>query len=96
MPRVRCLQRRCVFWEDDYCTAEEIELDPEQLSCLTMEELEDEVADDESWDDEDLLDDEEEWLDEDEDEEDAEEEDEWSDREEDKSHGFKARGKDEW
>ncbi len=76
MPKVRCPQRRCIFWEDDYCAAEEIELDPEQLSCLNMEELEDEIVDDEDiWEEEDLLEDEDEWPDE-------EDEDEWPDEEE--------------
>ncbi|GAB4563158.1 MAG: hypothetical protein Kow0047_11750 [Anaerolineae bacterium] len=85
MPRVRCPQRHCVFWEDDYCTAEEIELDPEQLSCLTMEELEDEIEEDEDiWEDEDLLDEEdEEWPEEEEDEDWPDDED-----EEDELRGF--------
>ncbi|MCS7220245.1 MAG: DUF1540 domain-containing protein [Anaerolineae bacterium] len=90
MPRVRCPQRRCVFWEDDYCTAEEIELDPEQLSCLTMEELEDEVVEDEEiWDDEDLLEDEDEWFDEDEEDEEG-----WPE-EEDELDSFRMRDRDE-
>lgn len=96
MPRVRCPQRRCIFWEEDYCTAEEIELDPEQLSCLTMEELEDGVVEDEEiWDDEDLLEDEEEWLDDEEEDELDEDEEEWTDdEEEDEVDGFAIRGKD--
>jgi hypothetical protein len=83
MPKVRCPQRRCVFWEDDYCAAEEIELDPEQLSCLNMEEMEDEIVDNEEiWEEEeDLLEEEDEWSDEEEEEE--EDEDEWPEDEED-------------
>ncbi len=89
MPRVRCPERRCVFWEADFCTAEEIELDPEQLACLTMEVLEDEVVeDDEVWDDDDLLDDEDDWLDEDEDE--------WLEEEEDELDGFALSDEEDW
>lgn len=97
MPRVRCPQRRCVFWEADFCMAEEIELDPEQLSCLTMEELEDEVVDDEGiWDDDDdlLEDDEDDWFEE---EESDEETTEWPDEEEeDELDGFVVSDRDEW
>jgi len=83
MPKVRCPQRRCIFWEDDYCAAEEIELDPEQLSCLNMEELEDEIVDDEDiWEEEDLLEDEDEWPDEEDEDEWPEEEDEEEEEEE--------------
>lgn len=39
MTRVRCSQHTCVYWEGGYCGSSEIELDPEQLSCLTMDEL---------------------------------------------------------
>lgn len=39
MPRVKCPASACVFWEEGYCSAEEIELDPEDLSCMTFEEL---------------------------------------------------------
>ncbi|NOZ29126.1 MAG: hypothetical protein GXP39_13900 [Chloroflexi bacterium] len=89
MPKVRCPQRRCVFWEDDYCSAEEIELDPEQLSCLTMEEFEDGIVDDEEmWDDEDLLDDEDIWPD--------DEDDDWLEEEEDELDGFVLSDEDEW
>ncbi|HEY62978.1 MAG TPA: DUF1540 domain-containing protein [Caldilineae bacterium] len=88
MPRVRCPQRNCVFWDEDYCSAEEIELDPEQLSCLTMEELEDEVIDEEDvWDDEDLLEDDDIW---------AEDEDDWLEEEEDELDSFVLSDEDEW
>ena len=75
MTRVRCPHNSCVFWDSDYCGAEEIELDPEQLTCLTMEELEDAA----------VTHDEDEWVEdaeEDEWEEDEEEEDEWEEDEE--------------
>ncbi|MCD6289753.1 MAG: hypothetical protein J7M34_04555 [Anaerolineae bacterium] len=92
MPRVRCPQSRCIFWEDGYCTAEEIELDPEQLSCLTMEELEDEVIDDDDvWgDDGELLDDEDGWIE----DEDDESDDGWL--VEDDLNGFVLTDEDDW
>jgi len=76
MPRVKCPANTCIFWEDDYCVAEEIELDREDLSCVTFEEIGDLALDEEELD-EDL--EEEEWeeeelaLDELEEEEDEEE-----------------------
>lgn len=75
MTRVRCPHNSCIFWDSDYCGAEEIELDPEQLSCLTMEELEDAavVHDEDEWVDDG---DEDEWEEDEEDEEDEWEEDE--------------------
>ncbi len=57
MPRIKCPASACVYWEEGYCTAEEIELDPEDLSCMTFEELgdleldEEELAEDE-WEEE--------------------------------------------
>lgn len=54
MPRVKCPAQSCVFWEEDYCTAEEIELDPEELSCITYEELGDLELDEEEEAEEDL------------------------------------------
>ena len=78
MTRVLCPQDRCVFWDGGYCGADEITLAPEQLSCITMEDIQDlivhgedldewgEEMDEEKWgEDEDLLD---EGEDEDEDE----------------------------
>ena len=63
MTRVRCRQSECIFWEEGFCTAEEIELDPEQ-GCLTLEELEDIVVDDEEdWEEDDFED--EDWLEDD-------------------------------
>lgn len=57
MPRVKCPASACVFWEEGYCSAEEIELDPEDLSCMTFEELgdlelEEEEVEEEVWDEE--------------------------------------------
>ncbi len=43
MPKVRCPQKLCIHWLDGWCDADEIELDPENLSCLTFEEM-DEAA----------------------------------------------------
>ncbi len=41
MPKVKCPAAACVYWDDGYCSAEEIVLDPEDLSCTTFEELSD-------------------------------------------------------
>jgi len=51
MTQVRCRQVECIYWEDGFCTAGEIELDPE-LGCLTMEGIEDIALDEEDWEDE--------------------------------------------
>ncbi len=64
MPRVKCPAQSCVFWEEDYCTAEEIELDPEELSCITYEEIGDLELDEEEEIEEDLWEEEEISLDE--------------------------------
>ncbi len=64
MSRVRCPQNRCSFWLNGWCDADEIELEPETLSCMTFDEIEteDDLPDGGvSTDDEDL---EFEWLDE--------------------------------
>ncbi|NPA90377.1 MAG: DUF1540 domain-containing protein [Chloroflexi bacterium] len=55
MPRVKCPAATCVYWDDGYCGAEEIVLDPEDLSCTTFEELgdlelEDDEFDEDEWD----------------------------------------------
>lgn len=39
MTRVRCPQNRCIFWLNGWCDSDEIELDPENLACLTFEEM---------------------------------------------------------
>ena len=56
MPRVKCPAASCIYWDDGYCAAEEIELEPEALSCITFEELGDiELEEDElELDEEDL------------------------------------------
>ncbi len=41
MPRVKCPAASCIYWDEGYCSAEEIELDAESLSCITFEELAD-------------------------------------------------------
>lgn len=43
MSRVRCPQKLCSFWLDDWCDADEIEIDLKTLSCMTFDEIE-EVA----------------------------------------------------
>ncbi len=59
MPRIKCPASACVFWEEGYCSAEEIELDPEDLSCMTFEELGDlelhdeELVEEDEWEEED-------------------------------------------
>ncbi len=40
MIRVRCPQKRCSFWLNGWCDADEIELDPSSLSCMTFDEME--------------------------------------------------------
>jgi len=74
MTRVLCPQNHCVFWDDGYCGADEIALDPEQLSCITMEDIPDLILHGEDLDEWEEEIDEEEW-----DEEffDEDEEDEW-------------------
>ncbi|MXX28009.1 MAG: hypothetical protein F4Z82_21525 [Caldilineaceae bacterium SB0668_bin_21] len=40
MSRVRCPQKRCSFWLNGWCDADEIELEPVTLSCITFDEIE--------------------------------------------------------
>ncbi len=40
MTRVRCPMERCIYWLNGWCDADEIELDPETLACITYEEFE--------------------------------------------------------
>ena len=40
MSRVRCSQKRCSFWLNGWCDADEIELDLATLSCMTFDEIE--------------------------------------------------------
>ncbi len=55
MTRVRCHHSQCIYWDDGFCSAEAIELDPETLACLTVEEIDDLVLPDEvdEWADDD-------------------------------------------
>ena len=39
MTRIRCPQEHCIFWVDGWCDADEIELDPSTLACITFEEV---------------------------------------------------------
>ncbi len=58
MPKVKCPAATCIYWDDGYCSADEIVLDPEDLSCTTFEELtdlelEEEEFEEESWEEDD-------------------------------------------
>jgi len=71
MTRVLCPQNQCVFWDEGICGADEIALDPEQLSCVTIEDIKDLIlqgedigewgegieGEEEEWEDEKLFDD---------------------------------------
>lgn len=65
MPRVRCFSEGCVYWEQGFCAADEIELDI-QDGCLQFIQMENVSLEDEDW--EDLFDDQEGFLDDDEEE----------------------------
>ena len=55
--KIICRASDCIFWEDKFCTSEEITYDPEE-GCLTYEVLDDVIdldADEEEWDDDDFL-----------------------------------------
>jgi hypothetical protein len=54
MTRVRCIVDECVFWHEGFCSAEEIEVDPE-LGCLTLMEGGDPGKGEEWSDDEELF-----------------------------------------
>jgi len=70
MTRVLCPQSNCVFWDGGGCGADEISLDSEQLSCVTMEDIKELILDGEElvgeWeeDDDDVDGDEDDWEDE--------------------------------
>ncbi len=68
MTKIICRASDCIFWDDGLCSSEEITYDSEQ-GCLTYEGIEDVLLEDEEeWDDEDLLGDESlEWGDEEDD-----------------------------
>ena len=58
MTKIICRASDCIFWEEGICSSEEITYDPEQ-GCLTFEGLEDVLLEDEEeWEDDDILDDE--------------------------------------
>ncbi len=58
MTKIICRASDCIFWEEGACSSEEITYDPEQ-GCLTFEGIEDVLLEDEEeWDDDDILDDE--------------------------------------
>jgi hypothetical protein len=58
MTKIICRVSDCVHWEDGVCTSEQITYDPEN-GCLTYEGIEDVMLeDDEEWDEEDMLDEE--------------------------------------
>lgn len=65
MPRIRCHYVDCIYLEAGFCTADEIELDPD-MGCLTYaqaeEEEEEELLEEEELEEELELDDEEEWT----------------------------------
>jgi len=69
MPRIRCAYEDCVFLDDRYCTASEVEVDPDH-GCLTYKPTAEVLAslgkDDGLLDDDDFLDDED-FLDDDDD-----------------------------
>ena len=44
MTRLRCPQKRCSFWLNGWCDADEIELDVVTLSCITFDEIENSEA----------------------------------------------------
>ncbi|MBC8447211.1 MAG: hypothetical protein H8D78_05630 [Chloroflexi bacterium] len=78
MTRVICPQDNCVFWDEGFCGADEISLDPDHLSCITMEDIQDLMLDgeemDDEWEEEEEMEDDD-W--EDDDEHFDEDEDEW-------------------
>ncbi len=78
MTKIICRASDCIYWEEGVCSSEEITYDPEN-GCLTYEGIEDVLLeDDEEWEDEDMLDEEPlEWDEEEEDLLDEEEEDDW-------------------
>jgi len=74
MPRIRCHYTDCVFLDDGYCSAAQVELDPD-TGCATYSPTA-EALPEEDWDQkegmeewgEEFEDEEEDWLEEDEDE----------------------------
>jgi hypothetical protein len=76
MTKIICRVSDCVHWDDGVCSSEQITYDPEN-GCLTYEGIEDVILeDDEEWEEEDILDEEPLEWDEEEEEDLADEEDE--------------------
>lgn len=72
MPRIRCHYADCVFLDDTYCSAAQVEIDPD-TGCATYSptadvELIDEISEEDEWEEELEEDEEDLWLDEEEDE----------------------------
>jgi hypothetical protein len=79
MTKIICRVSDCVHWDDGVCSSEQITYDPEN-GCLTYEGIEDVILeDDEEWEEEDILDEEPLEWDEEEEEDllDEENEDDW-------------------
>jgi len=58
MTKIICRVSDCVHWDDGVCSSEQITYDPEN-GCLTYEGIEDVILeDDEEWEEEDTLDEE--------------------------------------
>ena len=80
MTKIICRVSDCVHWDDGVCSSEQITYDPEN-GCLTYEGIEDAILeDDEEWDEEDILDEEPLEWDEEEEEDllDEDEDDDWT------------------
>jgi hypothetical protein len=78
MPRIRCHYLDCVFLDENYCSAAQIELDPD-TGCKTYSANVDQSTDD-NWDEEENEEELEEW---DEDSDEDEDEDLWSEEDTD-------------
>ncbi len=70
MPRIRCTYEDCVFLDNHYCTASEVEIDPDR-GCQTYKPKAEVLVtwgeDDDLLDDDDFLDDDDDFLDDDDD-----------------------------
>lgn len=89
MTRIRCRERRCLFNKNGICISDEIEYEPD-AGCLTME-LREDIAEEEEFDEDELLDEELEEF-EDEDEEEDEDED-WDDEAEEEDDYLRRRSR---
>ncbi|MFH2102053.1 MAG: hypothetical protein ABIJ39_01680 [Chloroflexota bacterium] len=72
MPRIRCHYGDCIFIDDGYCSAAQVEIDPD-TGCATYAPNEEGLPDKNAWDeeleeweDEDADEDDETWMDDDE------------------------------